>query len=104
MDSPKPLYTEVGEFMLQNNQGEYEEVSSIKLREKISTGEVILKEYDPAIHPDGKYDTCPMYGPQVYMGDRRVTISNGTVVLNTHPECKFGTKFFFRVNRILERK
>lgn len=65
--------------------------------------------------PDGVYDTCPTYGPQVYMPDRRIQVVNNSVRL-IHDEAnppdpkpfgwpyRFNVEFFFAVNRLFDKE
>ena len=57
--------------------------------------------------PDGEYDTCPMYGPKVYMSNRRIQKKNGAVRLLEYiddPMLSFNAAFFFKVNLLVEKQ
>lgn len=64
---------------------------------------------------DGEYDTCPKFGPQIYMPDRRVVVRNNTVTLIVQKEypdtpdwlkgrCwSFHVSDFFKVNNLFNQ-
>ncbi len=51
---------------------------------------------------DGVYDTCPTYGPQVYMPMRQVWVRDGVVefVDKEHCQYTYSVSSFFDVNNI----
>lgn len=51
---------------------------------------------------NGIYDTCPTYGPQVYMPKRQVVVTDGVVsfVDKEHCSYEYNVISFFDVNNI----